>query len=71
VCLEAINTNFIIFGLTRSVLEPTIFCTRGEYANHYTTDTVSLWFDFKSNVMRMEIKIQVSLSKSGDRQLIV
>jgi hypothetical protein len=31
-------TNFIVFGLTRSGLEP----TRGEHANHYTTDAVSL-----------------------------
>ena len=37
---EATNTNFIIFGLTRLVLEPTIYCTRGEHTNHYTTDAV-------------------------------
>ena len=35
---EAINTNFIVFDLTRSGLEPTIYFTRGKYANHYTTD---------------------------------
>ena len=34
------NTNFIVFGLTRSGLEPTIYCTRGEHANHYTSDAV-------------------------------
>jgi hypothetical protein len=28
------------FLMTRPGLEPTIYCTRGEYANHYTTDTV-------------------------------
>ena len=37
---EAINANFIIFGLTRSGLEPTIYRTRCEHANHYTTDAV-------------------------------
>jgi hypothetical protein len=37
---EAINTNFIVFGLTRPELGPTIYCTRGEYTNHYATDAV-------------------------------
>jgi hypothetical protein len=30
---QATNTNFIVFGLTRSGLEPTIYHTRGEHAN--------------------------------------
>jgi hypothetical protein len=34
-------SNFIVFGLTRSMLEPTIYRTRGEHANHYTTDAVA------------------------------
>jgi hypothetical protein len=45
---EAANTNFIVFGLTRPGLEPTIYCTRGEHAKHYTTDSVednSIWVD--------------------------
>jgi hypothetical protein len=37
---EATNTNFIVFALTRPGLEPTIYCTRGEHANHYATDAV-------------------------------
>jgi hypothetical protein len=37
---EATNTSFIVFGLTRPGLEPTIYHTRGEHANHYTTDAV-------------------------------
>jgi hypothetical protein len=37
---EATNTNFIVFGLTRRGLEPTINSTRGEHANHYTADVV-------------------------------
>jgi hypothetical protein len=39
---EATNINFIVFGLTRPVLEPTIYRTRGEHANHYTTDAVTI-----------------------------
>jgi len=37
---EAANTNFIIFGLTHSGLESTIYRTRGEHANHYITNAV-------------------------------
>jgi hypothetical protein len=37
---EAILTNFIVFGLTRSRLEPTIYSIGSEQANHYTTDAV-------------------------------
>jgi len=37
---EATNTNFIVFGLTRSRHESTIYHTRGEHTNHYTTDAV-------------------------------
>jgi hypothetical protein len=36
----ATNTNFIVFGLTRPGLEPTIYRNRGEQANHYTTEAV-------------------------------
>jgi hypothetical protein len=35
-------TNFIVFGLTRSGFEPTIYRIRGEHVNHYTTDAVQL-----------------------------
>jgi len=38
---EAANTNFIVFGLTRSGLEATIYHTQGEHANHYNTDAVT------------------------------
>jgi hypothetical protein len=37
---EATNTNFIVFGLTRPELEPTINRTQGEHPNYYTTGTV-------------------------------
>jgi hypothetical protein len=29
---------FIVFGLTQPGLEPTIYRTREEHSNHYTTD---------------------------------
>ena len=35
---ETSNTNSIVFDLTRPGLEPMIYRTRGEHANHYTTD---------------------------------
>ena len=37
---EATITKFIVFDFTRSGLEPTIYRTRSEYADHYTTDAV-------------------------------
>jgi hypothetical protein len=37
---EATNTNFIVFGLTRPGLEPTIYRTLCDHANHYATDAV-------------------------------
>ena len=39
---ELTKTNFVVFDLTRSEREPTIYRTRVEHANHYTTDAVSL-----------------------------
>jgi hypothetical protein len=32
----------LVFGLTRSGLEPMIYHTRGEHANHYTTKAVEI-----------------------------
>ena len=37
---EATNINFIVFGLTQPGLVPLIYHTRGEHANHYTTNVV-------------------------------
>ena len=39
---EATDTNFIVFGLNATLLaiEATIYNTRDEHANHYTTDAV-------------------------------
>jgi hypothetical protein len=33
---EATNTNFLVFALARSGLEPTIYRTLSEHANQYT-----------------------------------
>ena len=41
---EATNTNFLVFGLTRSGLQPRIYHTRGEHVDHYTTDAVDDFF---------------------------
>jgi hypothetical protein len=48
---EVYGTTLMVLGSTRTVLEPTIYYTRGERANHYATDAVlatqqlfSLWF---------------------------
>ena len=37
---DATNTNCIVFGFTRTELEPTIYRTRDKHANHYTTNVV-------------------------------
>jgi len=42
---EATNTNYISFGLTRLVLEPTVYRTRIEHDSNYTTDAVLNWID--------------------------
>jgi hypothetical protein len=38
---KATNTNFIVFGLTRPGLEPTIYRTLGQHSNHYTSDALN------------------------------
>jgi hypothetical protein len=35
---EAINTKLIVIGLTRPGIEPSIYHTWDEQANHYTTE---------------------------------
>ena len=39
---EAANTNLIVFNFTRPGLKLMIYHTRGEYANHYTTDAIQV-----------------------------
>ena len=45
---KATRTNFIVFDLTRPGLEPTIYRTRGEHANHYTSDAVHTYINIIS-----------------------
>ena len=40
---EAANTNIIVLGLTWPGLEPTIYHTQSEHANHYTTAAVYIY----------------------------
>jgi hypothetical protein len=59
---EATNTNFIVFGLTRPGLEPNIYHTRGENANHYTTDVVyckNCWIGVKQQSLTHSNTIQI------------
>jgi len=44
---EATNINVIVFGLTRSGLEPMIYHTQGEHSNNNTTDPVGKCFAIK------------------------
>jgi hypothetical protein len=37
---QQIMTNFIVFGFTQPRLEHTIYCNRGDHANHYVTEAV-------------------------------
>jgi hypothetical protein len=43
---EAANTSFIVFGVTRPAIKPTIY---REYANHYTTDLVIFMHELHKN----------------------
>jgi hypothetical protein len=48
---EATNTNFIVFGLQLPGLEPKIYRTRGEHANHYATDAVEAIYQRIDNTL--------------------
>jgi hypothetical protein len=50
---EAINTNSIVLGLIQQGLEPTIYHTRGEHANLYSTDAVHTdkWKLYKTKIL--------------------
>ena len=55
---EATNINFIVFGLTQSGFEPTIYRTRDEYANHYTTDVDILSL---GTILKMETIVELQV----------
>ena len=56
---EATDTNLIVFGFTWSGLEPTIYRTRGEHANHYTTDAVDVKenLNLKKSILRVYVLV--------------
>jgi hypothetical protein len=60
---EATNTNFIVFGLTRSGIDPMIYHTRGEHANHYTNDEVRIFLERNKfstlNFLPFQTQIQI------------
>jgi hypothetical protein len=60
---EVTNTNFIVFGLTWLGFKPTIYCTRGKQANHYTTDVVSAlnWIVIEFPWKNFNLMIQISV----------
>ena len=55
--LKATNDNGIVFGLTRSGLEPTIYHTRDEHTNHYATDAFVF---FQNKIVPSRDKVFVS-----------
>ena len=62
---EATNTNFIVFGLNRSVLEPTIYHTQGEHANHYATEAVNITID----VAIVNVKVITSVINKNELEI--
>ena len=53
---EATNTNFIVFGLT--------YRTRGEHANHYTTDAVVISYYSPFDQPKTELKNLLKINSS-------
>ena len=52
---EATNTSLIIFGFTRPGHIPTIYCTRSEHTDHYTTDAlINSWLPLERMGSRVE-----------------
>ena len=68
---EATNTNLIVFGFTWSGLEPTIYRTRGEHANHNTTDMIKT-IEIVNTYNMLEVKgsHQASGMEQGQKCLI-
>ena len=62
---QQIPINFKVFGLTRSGLKPTIYRTRGEYANHYTTHTHTYIYKIKSDKIKIILfKCHILINKT-------
>ena len=66
---EVTNTNVILFGLTRSRLEWTIYHTRGEHANQYTTDAVLNYIEkYNNEKIWIEIKWNFDIFRDESRR---
>jgi hypothetical protein len=52
---EAANTKFLVFCSTRQGLEHKIYHTRGESANHYTTDAAEQVTAMQCTRERLEV----------------
>jgi hypothetical protein len=48
-----------VFGLTQSVLEPTIYHTCGEHANHYTTNEPTIYHTCGKQANHYTLKINM------------
>jgi hypothetical protein len=64
---EETNTNFLVFGMTRPGLELTIYCTRGEHANHYITDAVFVVTEKLEDFLIIEQISQIEPPKTKHR----
>ena len=66
--------NFIVFGLTRSGLEHTIYRTRDEHANHCTTDAVRTALEESVTMFILKISNSIfheNVQKRGKGVLLV
>jgi hypothetical protein len=63
---EATNTNFIVFGLTRPSLEPTIYRTRGEcaYPLRHVMRSQCYKLDFKNDHVIIVCVLQVQVNET-------
>jgi hypothetical protein len=65
---EAVNTNLIVFYLTRPEVEHTIYGIRGEHANHYTTvHIISILICFNLYNRNGGVMVSVLASDAVDR----
>ena len=55
---EATITNCIVFGVTQTGLDPTIYRTRDEHANYYTTDVVKSILEKRTERRGISVKIK-------------
>jgi hypothetical protein len=63
---ETTNTNFIVFGLTQSGLDPKIYRPRGEQANHYTIDVVESVLKVSTYIITCRTARHIRIRGTGD-----